>query len=34
LREGSQLRLTTRGRLLADAVGLEIMAAFAEPAAV
>lgn len=34
LREGRQLRLTTRGRLLADAVGLEIMAAFAEPAAV
>ena len=34
LREGHQLRLTTRGRLLADAVGLEIMAAFAEPAAV
>lgn len=34
LREGRQLRLTMRGRLLADAVGLEIMAAFAEPAAV
>lgn len=34
LREGDHLRLTPRGRLLADAVGLEIMAAFAEPAVV
>lgn len=31
-RDGSCLRLTTRGRLLADAVGLEIMTAFHEPA--
>lgn len=30
--EGTRLRLTDRGRLLADAVGLEVMEAFHEPA--
>jgi oxygen-independent coproporphyrinogen-3 oxidase len=33
-RGGSRLRLTDHGRLLADAVGLEIMTAFHEPAEV
>jgi hypothetical protein len=28
VREGDVVRLTTRGRLIADAVGMEIMAAF------
>ncbi len=32
LREGAKVRLTDRGRLLADSVGAEVMAAFAEPA--
>jgi oxygen-independent coproporphyrinogen-3 oxidase len=32
LRSGAHLKLTDRGRLLADSVGLEVMEAFHEPA--
>ena len=32
VREGRTVRLTDRGRLLADSVGAEVMVAFAEPA--
>jgi oxygen-independent coproporphyrinogen-3 oxidase len=32
-RDGSQVRLEARGRLLADSVGSEVMVAFGQPAA-